>query len=338
MNTNLPIRFIISLLPCSLVILTLVGCITNTSANVQTPVGRTIADTDVHNFYALFHALEAASSTADTLQLIDTHYLDRASDGLRAYFDTERRENNKDIGQEYLTVLRQYPYYFRSIEPATLTSPAEVRQLNDYLGKAQRLYPDFTSRPTTVAIGFFNSAGKSMADGSLYIGAEMVSLRDSTALMEWKDDPWLQFLAPRAHLVPLILHEQVHFQRRTPLDGGSLLDLVINEGAAVFAVELIAGPQAITRGGGLSERALQFGQTNAEGLWTQFRTDLITNSPDRWLYNADDVDWPKDLGYVVGYQICRAYYERHSDKAIALKAIMELTDPTKIYAQSGLAE
>jgi hypothetical protein len=57
----------------------------------------------------------------------------------------------------------------------------------------------------------------------------------------------------------------------------------------------------------------------------------------RWLYNQGSAtaDRPGDLGYFIGYRIAEAYYARTSDKRLALKAIIEVSNATEFLAQSG---
>ena len=44
-----------------------------------------------------------------------------------------------------------------------------------------------------------------------------------------------------------------------------------------------------------------------------------------WLYNGRDIkDGVADLGYFIGYAICRSYYKQAADKQKAVKDILEL--------------
>ena len=44
---------------------------------------------------------------------------------------------------------------------------------------------------------------------------------------------------------------------------------------------------------------------------------------------------PRDLGYYVGYRITKSYYDRASDKAAAMRAILSVKDPKVFLAFSG---
>ena len=62
---------------------------------------------------------------------------------------------------------------------------------------------------------------------------------------------------------------------------------------------------------------------------------MNSNDQSMWFYNAETTDWPKDMGYYVGYKICRSYYDNAQDKATAIKNIFEATGATKLLADSG---
>ncbi len=43
-----------------------------------------------------------------------------------------------------------------------------------------------------------------------------------------------------------------------------------------------------------------------------------------WLYNGNNAKTVADLGYFMGYAICKSYYEHAADKTRAIKEIIEL--------------
>ena len=44
-----------------------------------------------------------------------------------------------------------------------------------------------------------------------------------------------------------------------------------------------------------------------------------------WIGNANEAqDQPADLGYYIGYKICEAFYQKQSDKAAAIQAILKI--------------
>jgi hypothetical protein len=49
-------------------------------------------------------------------------------------------------------------------------------------------------------------------------------------------------------------------------------------------------------------------------------------------------EWPRDLGYWMGYRIARSYYDRADDKTKAVADILQLTDFAAFLRTSGYAE
>ena len=45
---------------------------------------------------------------------------------------------------------------------------------------------------------------------------------------------------------------------------------------------------------------------------------------DNWFYNADSKYGIQDLGYYMGYAICKSYYDHAEKKTLAIKQIIEL--------------
>jgi hypothetical protein len=56
-----------------------------------------------------------------------------------------------------------------------------------------------------------------------------------------------------------------------------------------------------------------------------------------WIANSDQetADKPADLGYWVGYQICKAYYDKSPDKRKAISNMLNIKDYKEFYAKSG---
>ena len=74
---------------------------------------------------------------------------------------------------------------------------------------------------------------------------------------------------------------------------------------------------------------------NDAAIKAAFRRDMAGEDFSGWLYNsADNAFGVRDLGYYVGYAITRGYYNRASDKAAALKTMIELdySDPAAVQA------
>jgi len=71
-------------------------------------------------------------------------------------------------------------------------------------------------------------------------------------------------------------------------------------------------------------------------LWEEFKLEMGGTNVSRWLYNQGSAtaDRPGDLGYFIGYQIAKAYYDRAPNKRDALRQI-EVRDAVAFLAASG---
>ena len=174
-----------------------------------------------------------------------------------------------------------------------------------------------------------------MAKGGLYVGTEMNAMSEGTNMEEWKGDPWVQVFAPINHIHNIVLHEQAHFQQQPPKNNDyNLLYNAINEGAAVFLVDVVTNGEGVTNGGAVSRNALKHGNAHEQEVWQRFKEDMLGYDQSEWFYNADSKEWPKDMGYYVGYKICKYYYDNAKDKKLAIKKILEVTDPNEFLKRS----
>lgn len=55
----------------------------------------------------------------------------------------------------------------------------------------------------------------------------------------------------------------------------------------------------------------------------------------KWMYNGFKIkDRPGDLGYYVGYKICRSYYDNAGDKRQAVRDILNVQDFPAFFERS----
>ena len=57
------------------------------------------------------------------------------------------------------------------------------------------------------------------------------------------------------------------------------------------------------------------------------KNDLFSEDYSKWLYNGGAItDRPHDLGYTVGYLICKSYYYNAEDKKNAVFELLNTND------------
>lgn len=111
------------------------------------------------------------------------------------------------------------------------------------------------------------------------------------------------------------VHEYVHTLQKS-LVNNNVLKNSIYEGACDFIAELVIGKP-------IDLKYIQYGYENYSTVLEFFRQDLLSTNFDDWFHNHN-VSTIKDLGYFIGYEICKNYYKNAVNKQVAIKEIIEL--------------
>jgi hypothetical protein len=255
-------------------------------------------------------------------------YLDSGSAGLR-----DLAALRLGGARSLAAAVRARPRYYDAIRARTLALDTS-RALRDSVHALYRRfaahYPRALFPDVHIAIGDFGGAGTLGASGIL-IGAELAAADSGVPtdeLTEWERES----VGPETDLVHIVAHELVHAQQPAQrADGETLLAHALLEGGADFVAELVSGAHA--------DRAPQrYGERHEAEVWAEFRADMDGTDDSRWLGGRGRHGArPADLGYFVGYAICRAYYERAADPRAALAEIITVPDPHALLAASGYA-
>jgi hypothetical protein len=240
----------------------------------------------------------------DTLQNpFQKKYLDKGSQGVKD-FTPNRIQNAEHL---YQTVKKQRHNY-QKVRTNTLQIASKEKECRANFRKLKEWYPAAVFPPVYFVVGAFNSGGTSSPNG-LIIGAEMQ--RDLGGL-------------------PIIVaHELIHFQQTFPQRETSLLEQSILEGSADFVAELISG-------GNINANAYSYGNAHAAELRKEFAQAMHGFNNQDWLYGVSGKDKrPNDLGYWMGYQICKAYFDKAPNKKKAVADILNIKDYKAFLNQSG---
>lgn len=238
-------------------------------------------------------------------EVLQKEYLDKGSQGVKDFIP------GRIVSAQHLSqrILRDRSYY-ESIRHNTEIIQKTIPEIRKDFSELKRLYPDAVFPPVYFVIGAMSSGGTS-TDHGLMIGAEMMSDKNS--------------MNPSVDPVAIVMHELIHFQQKHSDD--NLLSSCLLEGAADFVAEL-------TSGHNLNSRNKTYADAHEEELWVKFQEDVAKNqSQGDWLYNYDKAH--PDLGYYMGYKIAQALYQSAKNKGEALRMIIEMRDPQKIFALSG---
>ncbi len=178
----------------------------------------------------------------------------------------------------------------------------------------KNLYPAATFPAAYFGIGTFNVGGNYERNVGLVIGSEMHEL------------PTIQVL---------VAHEVVHAQQQILYTYRIILEQCLVEGGADFVCELITGHVA-------TPAPHAWAKGREKEVWQEFVRDqnLGQNASwALWLYGGDrPAGRPSDVGYYIGYEICRAYYERAPNKRQAIHDILHITDARDFLRRSHYAD
>jgi hypothetical protein len=102
----------------------------------------------------------------------------------------------------------------------------------------------------------------------------------------------------------------------------------LNEGACDFIAEVI-NQKSLKES--YPNGYIDFGYKNEKKVWKEFKKFIASNEKGRffdWLYgvkgrNLNGIQM-KDLGYFMGYKICKSYYDNAANKKQAIKDIIEM--------------
>ncbi len=232
------------------------------------------------------------------------NYLDNGSQGLRDFIPY-RIENANKLRK---TVKKRMGDYEKIRELSMKVKPT-IPTIRNYYQNLKYIYPSAVFPPTYFVIGRFNSGGTSSSNG-LIIGVEMQQSAE--------DIPYI------------VAHELIHFNQKRPSGKPTLLEQSIIEGSADFIGELISGKH-------INEAANAYGDANEDELCAEFVNLMFDKVYHGWLYGSSGKKEgrPNDLGYWVGYKICKAYYDKAANKEAAVSDILNIEDFRLFLDESG---
>lgn len=288
---------------------------------------------DIENFYTMLSLLNGANSHSDTLKILKSEYLDKASKGLKDYLNHEKKFNNRDISKEYYKIISSFPKYFQSQKANFLNVRDHIKDYSKYFNELIEIYPEADFSATYFSIGFFNTQGQMIYPNTVFIGLEASVQTDSTNYSEFPENySWLQDeVKGYKELGYIVFHENIHTLQKDNPNDNSILNQAIAEGAAVFLTEYFCGEESLIGGAGVTQEMINYEQLNKKQIWKDFTTDIKSSENfSKWFW-SDESKYPRSMGYYLGYLICKNYFENQKDKNEALKTLIEIKHPQLIY-------
>jgi Predicted Zn-dependent protease (DUF2268) len=266
---------------------------------------------DIDNFWIAYDSIQTTKDSLKQIELIKKLYIDKGTKGLKAFMAL--RDYNAEL---WVTLIRIYPKFWKSIRPNTFTVKSFAQDIETSIKKFKELYPDLKEANMYFTIGGLRSGGTTMNDMVL-VGTEIATGNASTDVSEFPTK-WLEgvFKTQQAdNLVALNIHEYVHTQQKG--NAKTVLGQSITEGACDFITELVINKL-------LQKNYIVYGREHDAELKEQFKFEMFTTAYTNWLYNGSTSKTAADLGYYMGYTICKSYYNNSTDKKKAIKEIIEL--------------
>jgi hypothetical protein len=252
-------------------------------------------------------------------------YLKKGSDGLKEF--TKLR-----IGSScgLVNSIDASPKYYAALREPSLKIASYESKMRESFRKLKEIYPAAIFPDVYFLIGRMSSAG-TLNEKGLFIGVDMFGKNANAPLDEL--GAWHKAVVSSVNRIPYIVaHESIHYQQNGGANAETLLARAINEGAADFIGELIAG-------GNINPHLHEYGNPREKELWLEFQKEMNGKSVANWLYQGDDAkDKPADLGYYMGYKIAESYYKNAADKKQAVRDILVINDYEAFLKKSRYAE
>ena len=284
-----------------LILLSLTKVVGQEKTFPQDPQEAIFETSDIQNFWKAFDSIE--NSTGNPFEA----YINNGTIGLQGFIP------NRIINEDsLLNMVNEQKQDYEKIRGIEVKIKEVENKVKPYFYALEYWYPYAVYPPVYFVVGRFNSGGTTSENG-LLIGAEKLTSLD--------------------HLPELVIHESIHFQQKWP-EGGetNLLQQSILEGMADFIAELVTGIKG-------NKEANKYGNEHKEELCKEFVEKMNGNDMQDWLYGTSGKDKrPNDLGYWIGYEIVKAFFDKAKDKKLAINHILNIEDYDRFLRESEYLE
>lgn len=277
--------------------------------------GQEIIVSDVDNFWKAYDQIVLEKDSARQIDLIKTLYIQKGTPGLDGIMRARRYS-----AEEFVYAINHYPKFWASVRKNTLKSNQFSQQIRKGVKKLRKIYPGLKPVNIYFEIGILRTGGTTI-DKMLLIGSE-VALTDTSVITSEFDARYPHLRGyfntnPIEDVVFLNVHEYVHTQQKETI-GNTLLAQTVMEGVAEFLAEIALNVQS-------PNPQISFGYQNEAKIKREYEQEMFSPNLYNWIMNNTNNPFGmRDLGYFVGYAICREYYSKASDKKLAIKEMIEL--------------
>jgi hypothetical protein len=264
----------------------------NLNIKAQTKVN--LVTTDIENFWKAYDQITTTKDTVAQYAYLNDLFIHKGTAGLKAMMQARNY-----TAKSYIDAISERQPYFNSIRRNTLKANDYAKAIEKKIARLKQLYPALRPAEIYFTVGAFRSGGTTMGN--------MVLIGSETAMAD-------------EHLKNLVftnVHEYLHTQQNTSI-GSNLLAQCVLEGVAEFLSEQVMSTPSTTP-------AIAYGRANVASVRQAFAKQMFNTGNSFWLYsNAENQFGVRDLGYYVGYAIAELYHAKATDKAKAIKEMIEL--------------
>jgi hypothetical protein len=286
------------------------------------PTRARVITTDIVNFWKAYDLAQA--DTAHRVEIYRKYYLDAGTDALQDYFSSkvksiERFVASHDKKKAFYASIRKNTFKVDPYKPAMIRAFVKLKEY----------YPEAFFPDITFMIGAFTSAGTTSSE-AVMIGLDQAVRSPDIPMGEltlWERNN----ISDVDKLPNLVAHEMCHANQGGIQYDTTLLCAVLIEGMADFFAELTSGRCP-------NERLHVWAKGHEQQIWADFKKEMYLNRANNWIANSsqETPDHPADLGYWVGYQICKAFYDKSPDKKAAVREMLNFKSSKTLYEKSGL--
>lgn len=293
----------------------------------KNPLTAKINTSDITLFWKVYDRfIKDTSKAADRFL---NEYFEKGTDALQEYY----RIKTRNIGgiKGFAANMKKMPKFYAGIRKNTEKVASLTDSIRTIYRELKKWYPEAIFPTLSFHIGGWSSGG-TVSDYGLHVGADMYANNadtDKSELDDWQKNNSVLF----SNLKYVVAHELIHAQQNSMRSDTTLLKYVIVEGMADFIGELISGKTA-------NEFQINWAKGNEKRIWDAFKKEMYLDRYSNWIANSNQnrPDWPADLGYWVGYQICKAYFEEAADKKQAIYDMLHLSDYKGFLEKSKVEE
>ncbi|WP_456441285.1 gliding motility protein GldB-related protein [Psychroserpens sp.] len=280
-----------------------------------------IITNDIHHFWKAYDLVE--NDSANIRDIYKAYYFDKASDGMEDYMGS--KVSSIDY---FIKHIQSHPKLYRTIRENTLKVDEYKKDIQQSFKNLKALYSEAKFPDVYFVIGAFTSGG-TVSPSGLLIGTNQMSDGDNinTEELDFGD----KLLMNKSKYLPhVVAHELIHFQQDEMKKDTITLGYTIKEGMADFLGELISGDSA-------NRKIFEWAKGKEKKIWNDFKKDMLYDRYNNWIanYNSASEDSYPDLGYWIGYEICKSYYENAKDKKQAIYDMFHIQDYRKFLADSN---